>query len=328
MTLDLEFEKLERELKKRKPKKVLVQLPEGIKIHALEVAEKIQKLGIKVVFSGNTCWGGCSADPQEAKLVEADLIVHFGHAPFYEVNFPIIYVEIKDKINLIPLLKKSLSKIEKYKKIGIAYSVQHRHDLEKIKTFYEKNKKKIILPKKVGRAFYPGHVVGCEYGGLKLIQDQVDCFIIIGNRFHSLGASLAVKKPVFLLDVYNNEVSNMELFKEKIIKERIISIEKAKKAKVFGILIEVKPGQKFGNPDFLLEKFEGKGKKAILILMNEITPEKLMNFYHVDAFVELACPRIAVDDYAKYEKPILTYREALVILEEKSIEELIEKGFV
>jgi len=62
--------------------------------------------------------------------------------------------------------------------------------------------------------------------------------------------------------------------------------------------------------------------------MNEITPEKLMNFYHVDAFVELACPRIAVDDYAKYEKPILTYREALVILEEKSIEELIEKGFV
>ena len=38
--------------------------------------------------------------------------------------------------------------------------------------------------------------------------------------------------------------------------------------------------------------------------MNEMTPDKLMNFYYVDAFVVLACPRIPIDDFAKYNKPL------------------------
>ena len=34
--------------------------------------------------------------------------------------------------------------------------------------------------------------------------------------------------------------------------------------------------------------------------MDELTPDKIMNFYNIDAFIELACPRIAIDDFAKY----------------------------
>jgi 2-(3-amino-3-carboxypropyl)histidine synthase len=62
--------------------------------------------------------------------------------------------------------------------------------------------------------------------------------------------------------------------------------------------------------------------------MNEVTPDKLMNFYSVDGYVELACPRIAVDDVAKYNKPILTFKEALVALGEKSWEDLIKEGLI
>ena len=52
-----------------------------------------------------------------------------------------------------------------------------------------------------------------------------------------------------------------------------------------------------------------------------------MNFYDIDAFVCLACPRIAVDDFAKYSKTILTMKEALVGLGEKDTNDLLEKGF-
>ena len=70
------------------------------------------------------------------------------------------------------------------------------------------------------------------------------------------------------------------------------------------------------------------GKKVVLITMSEVTPDKIMNFYHVDAFVELACPRIAVDDFAKYHKPLLTFREALVGIGEISWEDFLKKGVV
>jgi 2-(3-amino-3-carboxypropyl)histidine synthase len=62
--------------------------------------------------------------------------------------------------------------------------------------------------------------------------------------------------------------------------------------------------------------------------MSEITPDKIMNFYHFDSFIELACPRIALDDFAKYEKPILTMLEAMVAIGEISWEEILEKGIV
>jgi 2-(3-amino-3-carboxypropyl)histidine synthase len=326
MVLDFEKEKLIEELKKRKPKKVLVQLPEGVKQNTLEIKEIFKNLKIEVFFSGETCWGGCAIAVSEAKEIEADLIVHFGHAEFIKVDFPVIYIEIKDNLDLEPLLKKSLESLKDFKKIGFSYSIQHRHDLDKVIEFYESNEKEIILSEKKGNVAYEGHVIGCQYVGLKAIQDKVDCFVILGNQFHSMGAVLAVNKPVILLDVYNNDLKFMEDIREKVLKQRAVSIERFKKAEKIGIIIETKLGQRFGSAEKLVKEIEDAGKKAIVITMNEITPDKLMNFYSIDAFVELACPRIALDDYLRYEKPILTFREALVGLGKMSWEDFIEKG--
>ena len=328
MTLDFEKEKLIKELKKRKPKKVLVQLPEGMKKNAPEISEIIEKLGIEVIFSGETCWGACSIALQEAKVLGVDLIIHFGHAEFIKVDFPVLYIAVKDILNLNPILEKSLEFIKKYKTIGLSYSIQHRQDIKDIKKFYGKKGKKVILSKKIGNVAYEGHVLGCQYEGLKAIQEKVEGFVILGNQFHSMGAALAVKKPVVLLDVYNNNVRTMEGIKDKILKQRVISIEKLREAKNVGIIVEIKLGQKCGSPKYLLEKLRKKGKTAIVITMSELTPDKIMNFYNIDAFIELACPRIAIDDFYKYSKPILTFKEALVALGEKTWDELIEQGIV
>jgi len=328
MTLNFEKEKLISELKRIKPKKVLVQLAEGIKQNALEISERIKALGIEVIFSGETSWGGCSIALQEAEALNVDLIVHFGHAKFIDTNFPVLYIEVKDELNLKPLLEKSLKELKNFKILGLSYSIQHRHDIENIKKFYEDNEKEVILSKKQGLVEYEGHIVGCQYRGLQVIEKNVDAFVIIGNNFHSMGAALSVEKPVILLDVYNDEVRSMDGLREKILKQRAISIEKLKEAENVGIIIEVKPGQKFGEPKFLIDKLEEQGKKCIVITMSELTPDKIMNFYNIDAFIELACPRIAIDDFAKYGKPILTFKEALVALGVKSWKEILKVGIV
>lgn len=331
MVLDFETEKLISELKERKPKKVLVQLPEGIKQNAMDLKKIFDSLEIEVVYSGETCWGGCAIAVSEAREIGADLIVHFGHAKFIdspEGSPEILYIEVKDNLDLMPLLEKSLDSLKDYKKIGFSYSIQHRHDLTKIINFYGENGKEVVLSEKRGNVAYEGHIVGCQYEGLKSIQNEVECFVILGNQFHSMGASLSVKKPVILLDVYNDDVRIMENIREKILKQRAIAIDNFKKAKNIGILVEVKPGQKFGSPRPLVELIESQGKNVITITMNEMTPDKIMNFYYIDAFVELACPRIALDDFEKYEKPILTFREVRVALGKESWEDFIEKGIV
>ena len=252
MTLNFEKEKLVEELKKLNPRKVLVQLPEGLKQNALEISKEIENLGIEVIFSGETCWGACAVATQEARTLGVDLIVHFGHAKFLDVDFPVLYIDVRDELDIEPYLQRSLEVLQNFKTIGLSYSIQHKHDIEKIKNFYTNHGKTVILSKKIGYVAHEGHIVGCQYHGLRAIQDEVDCFVIIGNQFHSLGACLAVKKPVILIDVYNNKITSMENLREKILKQRLMCIEKFKQAKNVGIIIEIKLGQKFGSQKYLV----------------------------------------------------------------------------
>src|SRR4030042_5025818 len=138
MPFNFETERLMKELKKikPKPKRVLVQLPEGIKQNAFDIVKIFQELKIEAVFSGETCWGGCSVGVEEAKAVKADLIVHFGHSEFVKSKFPVIYIPIIDEIDLIPLLRVSIQELKDFKTIGLSFSIQHISDAKKVADFY------------------------------------------------------------------------------------------------------------------------------------------------------------------------------------------------
>ncbi len=326
---DFELGKAAEEINKRNCKKVLIQLPEGMKIYTLEIVNYLKKnTKAEIIVSGKSNWGGCDLAVNEAENIAADLILHFGHTQFIKTDFPVIYIEVKDNTDPKELLKNSLQELNEFKKIGIATSIQHIHKLEEIKEFYEKNNKEILISNKKGFISYPGQLIGCDYISLKLLNSKVDCFVIIGNKFHALGAALSLTKPVILLDVYNNKVVNMLELKNKIIKQRAIAINKIKSARNIGLIFSTKPGQKFGSYENIKKKLENSGKNITIISMNEISPDKLENFNSIDGFIEFACPRIATDDYIKYPKPLINYREALVLINELKWEDLLEKGFL
>ena len=60
-------------------------------------------------------------------------------------------------------------------------------------------------------------------------------------------------------------------------------------------------------------------KKGYLLALDHVGPD-LIDFYPVDAFVNTACPRIAIDDAVKYAKPLITPFELEVSLGEKKWE--------
>ena len=120
------------EINNRKSKLVLVQLPEGLKQEAIRLVKYFEsKTKSEIIISGETCWGGCDLALDEAKNLSADLLVHYGHAPFMKkVDFPVIYIEMKDKTPIYSLLEKSKKDVVKFKSIGLVCSVQHIYQLE------------------------------------------------------------------------------------------------------------------------------------------------------------------------------------------------------
>lgn len=78
---DLEFEKVEGEIKKSKAKSVLIQLPDGLKPYATEIVnhleQKIPNVSFKIWLG--TCFGAC-----DLPTSKSDLIIQFGHAPWKE----------------------------------------------------------------------------------------------------------------------------------------------------------------------------------------------------------------------------------------------------
>jgi 2-(3-amino-3-carboxypropyl)histidine synthase len=93
-------------------------------------------------------------------------------------------------------------------------------------------------------------------------------------------------------------------------------------------LIGLKSGQKRIEEALKVkEKLEKKRRKATLLAIREITPEALMQFPSLEAFVNTACPRVALDDTSKFRRPVLTINETLVIVGEFTWEELLKKGW-
>ncbi len=324
-----EEDKLIREIKEKNPKLILLQLPEGLKKEASKLVKTIKEnTNSEVIVSGEPCWGACDIALDEARNLKADLIVLYGHAPFMKINFPILYIEARYETNIEDLIKKSLKEIKDFKRIALVCSVQHMHQIPIAEKILKDNSKEVYIPPKKGFAFYPGQVLGCEYNGLKSIKDKFDAILVIGNDFHALGAALAIPKKVILIDPFNREIHDMSVKREKIIRQRIIAINKVKDARKIGIIIDNKPGQHFGSAYHIKNKLEKEDKEVVLISMNEITDDKLVNLHDIQAFIETACPRISTEDYARFSKPVINYREALVVINDLSFEELFEQGIV
>jgi len=180
------------------------------------------------------------------------------------------------------------------------------------------------------RLSYPGQVVGCDYSNAISIAKDVEAFLFIGGgQFHALGVALSTSKPTVVADPFDDRAFSVDFEAEKIFKQRWATIEEARKARNFAILIGIKPMQKHLEEALQAkQELEEDGKAVSLLAAKEITPEVLMEFPSIDAFVNTACPRISLDDAAKFKKPVLTANETLVVIGRLSWEELCKRGLL
>ncbi len=354
---DFQLDDLVERIKENDHRLVALQVPEGLKMQALEMMDAIENdSAAKVVLAADPCYGACDLVHDKMRMMGVELVAHMGHSAmnidsgmpthFIPVTYdgdpeidPVLPILARHKAIAEARIVEAESPIdlsdeaarERFvdavgrvspltgTKLGLVGSIQHLHLLEEYKLRFEAAGFEVTIPTGGARLTFPGQVLGCNYSG---DDPSIGHYLFLGSGdFHPIGLVLHTGKPLALLDPYDGGASEMSFERiERILRQRMGLIFSIDDAKTFGILIGEKPGQMRRNLAIRMKKLlEKHGKKGYLLALDHVGPD-LIDFYPVDAFVNTACPRIAIDDAVKYAKPLITPFELEVALGEKQWE--------
>ncbi len=167
-------------------------------------------------------------------------------------------------------------------------------------------------------------VMGCHYQSLARSGDSGVYVVLAGGLFHGLGLALYLYGTrghgdwrVYVGDPYAGELRDIRGVAEKTIRARYGVLYRAMGAKRIGLLAGAKPGQ---YRPWLLEALRKmarrRGVEVDVLVSSNLSREWLDNLRpdSYDAYVAASCPRLAIEDFAGYWKPVLTPGEARMLL--------------
>ncbi|GAV81152.1 Diphthamide_syn domain-containing protein [Cephalotus follicularis] len=272
---------------------------------------------------GDVTYGACCVDDLAATALNADLLIHYGHSclvPIDSTKIPCLYVFVEIRIDVHRLIETIMINLNPNRdhNLILAGTIQFAAAIRAAKAELEENGFNVLIPQ--SKPLSAGEILGCtapRISGTKLsLEDSVLVFMADG-RFH-LEAFMIANPGIkaFRYDPYLGKLF-LEEYDHRGMKEvRRRAIERALNARVWGIVLGTLGRQ--GNPRILerLEKKMGeKGFEFYVVLMSEISPGRVELFEDcVDAWIQIACPRLSIDWGDAFRKPLLTPFEAEIAL--------------
>jgi 2-(3-amino-3-carboxypropyl)histidine synthase len=302
------------EIEKRKPVSVALNGPDGIIPKIQETASNIMnRFAIPAYVMTDSCFGTCDLNSNGAKVLGAEVLFHIGNT-INSTSFvdSIVLVNAFDNISFENVARKCATEIRE-RTISLVTDSQHLHEIDKVKEILEENGITVRIGKGKGQ-LNDGQVFGCEFYPVTGTKDITEANLFMGqSNFHAAGIALSTNKPTYVLDPYFNEIRDITEFARKLEKKAILTVYKASEAETFGIIVGLKEGQ-FSKVTALKFKkeLEGLGKKVQLFAITEISDERLSNLKGIDAFIQVACPRISTDNH--FHKPVLSTPQANALL--------------
>jgi 2-(3-amino-3-carboxypropyl)histidine synthase len=297
MTIRIDEKSIFETIELRKPRSVALNGPEALIPKLQDAADHIAEVfGIQAYIIGDTCWGSCDLNTHAADMLSVDILFNIGHTiSIGTFGQKVVMIGAFDDISFDAVANRCA-----------------RDLVGKYKTF-EGNGYNVLIGRGKGQ-LRDAQVFGCEFYPAHNVQNQVDAYIFLGqSMFHSAGVALSTEKPTYMLDPYFEEYTQVNEFAQGMQKKAILSIYKALDAEKIGIIIGLKEGQFAHLRAIELKKeFEILGKRVQMIALTEITEERIQNFKGIDAFVQVACPRLGTDNH--FKKPMLSVPQALSLI--------------
>ncbi len=206
----------------------------------------------------------------------------------------------------VKIPKKILDKLPK--NIMLFMTAQLIPQREKLIKQLERAGKKVYLSKP-RHTIHEGQLLGCD---TETIDGEFEAFFYVGDGlFHPEALIIKNEKPVH---IYNHaqETYSLLTYKDAEKKRKRLYAAKAAflTAKNIGLLVTTKQGQSKLRFCKKLEE-QHPDKKFFYLVNNNIEFDRLADFNFIDFFVNTACERIAFEDNARFEKPVINIEELI-----------------
>lgn len=302
---------------------VALQFPEGLLIFACAISDILERFtGCETVIMGDVTYGACCVDDLTAKALGAQLMVHYGHSCLVPVDvmtqgLKMLYVFVDIQIDLshfMDTIRLNFPIDDEVPHLAVVSTIQFVAALQSSSRELIDNGYQVTIPQ--AKPLSPGEILGCTSPKL---SDEISAIIYLGDgRFHLESIMIANPSiPAYRYDPYDKAFTREYYDHEQMRANRFRAIETAKSARHIGLILGTLGRQ--GSTkimDNLLRRIEETGRTSTTVFLSEIFPDKLAMFDdHVDAWVQIACPRLSIDWGLAFEKPLLSPYEMSVALE-------------
>ncbi|KAF9478781.1 diphthamide biosynthesis protein [Pholiota conissans] len=290
----------------------------------------------------DTSYGSCCVDEVAAQHVNADALVHYGHACMTLTSrLPVIYVFGRQKLNIELCVGELLrvfdssdtddSSMSKKKAILLKHNVVFTHLADSVlKTLTEElNKRNPPIPvlyDEISVVSYPGipptsdkaKSVTSESAEEDGHLEQTTTIFYIGGESLSLTNLLMTNAAcdVFTFDPRTETATLASGRTNRLLMRRYAAVQKARDADVFGILVgTLGVASYLPLISHLRRLLARRRKKSYTISVGKLNPAKLANFLEVECFVLVACPENSLVEGKDFLRPIVTPYELEVALQ-------------
>ena len=248
------------------------------------------------IILADVVFGACCIEDLTANELNLDLLVHYGHScliPINETCMKTLYVFVDITINVSNLIDTLIHNFpDPNLPIALVSTIQFVESVYSAKQILkEKGFNNFIIPQSKPRT--TGELLGCT-------SPVIPYPIIISvsdGRFHLEAAMIQNPSAEFYrYDPYLNKIFKEEYDLAKMKEQRSQSIQDLKSSNYIGLIMGTLGRQ---GSVHILEQLKNilrsVGKRFSVFLMSDVCQDAINKYPDIDAWVEIACPRLAID---------------------------------
>lgn len=324
---DFQLEKILEKVRKLGSQHVGLQFPEGFLEYATQISQYIAEgADCDVTVMADAVFGACCVDDLACRFQGIDLLVHFGHSCLIPVDQTVVqtmYIPVTMKFDVEHLIDTIIFNFPSSMKLALQGTIQFSFALPIVQSRLEDHGYIVQIPR--SKPLSAGETLGCT--APEITGADVLVFVADG-RFHVEAAMMANPElPTFRYDPFTNRFFNEFLSINELKRTRLIQMKKAFSgvSKKVGLILGTLGRQgSVGVLESLKEYLKEKGIETFTVLLSEISPERLAQFGpgSVDAWIQVACPRLSIDWGESFPVPLLSSFEAFKVWSSQGAEDL------
>ncbi|KAI0665615.1 diphthamide biosynthesis protein [Trametes maxima] len=332
------------EIEKGDYKRIALQFPDELLPHSVPIFKTLKSKTASVrelYVLADTSYGSCCVDEVAAQHVDADALVHYGHACMSQPSrLPVIYVLGKKPLepshcteSFLGALNSSLDNKTVVLKFDVAYTHKSDAVIAELKSRLSPSTRILhtTIPLMVSpptsepqnavpslqESHAPEKPSPSEHMAHEAAPEE-SVILYVGGESLALTNLLLThgSYEVFSYDP-KSRMTRLESGRtNKLLMRRYAVVQKARDADVIGILVGT-----LGVANYLpliahlRDIIKKAHKKSYTISVGKPNPAKLANFLEIECFVLVACPENSLLDAKEFLRPIITPYELEVALQ-------------